>query len=218
MINKDLKKRILEISYKNKLSHLGSCLTAVDIINEIFKIKKKDEKFVLSSGHAGLALYCVLEKYSADATGLSNGLEAEAIFKHHGVHPDLCNRCGIDCSSGSLGHGLPIALGFALADPTKNVYCLISDGECSEGSIWEALTIKQKYHVDNLKVYVNYNGWGAYDSIPMWGLSYRLRAFDIPLSNIIMTNFNDFPFLKGQDAHYVVMGDEQYKQGTEILK
>ena len=63
IVNKELKKRILEISYKKKLSHLGSCLTAVDIIDEIFKIKKPDEKFVLSSGHAALALYVVLEKY-----------------------------------------------------------------------------------------------------------------------------------------------------------
>src|SRR2546427_251920 len=64
MTNKDLKKRIIEISYKNKLSHIGSCLTAVDIIDEIYAIKKPNEKFILSSGHAGLALYCVIEKYT----------------------------------------------------------------------------------------------------------------------------------------------------------
>ena len=84
MTNKDLKKRIFDISFRHKLSHLGSCLTAVDIIDEIYSIKKPDERFVLSSGHAGLALYVVLEKYNqGDATGLVQGLDAEKIFNHH---------------------------------------------------------------------------------------------------------------------------------------
>ncbi len=151
MKNADLKKRILEISYKNKLSHLGSCLTAVDIIKEIYDKKKENEPFVLSSGHAGLGLYCVLE-----ARG---GRNAEEIFSHHGVHPDRCNECGIDCSTGSLGQGLPIAVGMALADRSKNVYCLISDGEYSEGSIWESLRIKREQTLDNLIIYCNFNSW-----------------------------------------------------------
>jgi transketolase len=137
MNNKNLKKRILEISYKHNLSHLGSCLTAVDIIDEIYAIKKHNERFVLSSGHAGLALYVVIEKYTkGDDLGMVLGINAEDIFNHHGVHPDRCSQCGLDASTGSLGQGLPIAVGMALADRSKNVYCLISDGECSEGSVW----------------------------------------------------------------------------------
>ena len=204
--NKDLKRRIIEISYKKKLSHLGSCLTAVDIVDEIFKIKKQDERFVLSSGHAGLGLYTVIEKYL--------GIDAEKIFEHHGVHPDYCKECHIDCSSGSLGHGLPIAVGMALADRTKNVYCLISDGECSEGSIHEALRIKSEQKLDNLKVYLNYNKWGAYKEIPYYPLDLDIY-WQIKLKE---TNFDDFPFLKGQDAHYKVMNEEEYKQAMEILK
>src|SRR4051812_33407854 len=116
MKNKDLKKRIIEISYKHKLSHLGSCLTAVDIIDEIFQVKKPNEKFVLSSGHAGLALYVVLEKYEKkDFDGNLIPLDAEEIFEHHGTHPDRCKACHLDCSTGSLGQGLPIAVGMALA-------------------------------------------------------------------------------------------------------
>lgn len=170
--NKDLKRRIIEISYSRKLSHLGSCLTAVDIIDEIFKIKKPNEKFVLSSGHAGLALYCVLEKQQEDNCIACNDANqsipiyrtthscrrptAEEMFKHHGVHPDYCKECVIDCTSGSLGHGLPIAVGMALANRSKNVYCLISDGECSEGSIWEAFRIIQEYKLWNLKFSKSY--------------------------------------------------------------
>src|SRR3990167_9944167 len=155
--NKDLKRHITDISYRKGLSHLGSVLTAVDIIDEIFKIKKPDEKFVLSSGHAGLALYVVLEKYG--------GKNAEDIFDHHGVHPDRCSSCNIDCSAGSLGHGIGIAVGMALADRNKNVYCLISDGECAEGSVWEALRIYKEHSLSNLKIYVNINSYAAYQKI-----------------------------------------------------
>lgn len=205
MTNKDLKRRIIGISYKKKLSHLGSCLTAVDIIDEIFKGKKPDEKFILSSGHAGLALYVVLEKYE--------DLDAEKIFNHHGVHPDRCAKCHIHCSTGSLGQGLPIAVGMALADRKKNVYCLISDGECSEGSIWEALRIADHQALDNLKVYINYNGWGAYQAITINDLPAQYTNVWVKTANIIQ-----LPFLKGQDAHYKVMNEEEYKQACDLLK
>ncbi len=218
--NKDLKRRILEISYKHKLSHLGSCLTAVDIIDEIYQLKKPDEKFVLSSGHAGLALYCVIEKYLSfedrEYFHLDTGyhvLTAEKIFEHHGVHPDRCELCHLDCSTGSLGMGLPIAVGMALADRSKNVYCLISDGECSEGSIYEALRIAGEQELTNLKVYLNCNGWGAYR---------RINKIDLRFTSIVVnireTNTNDFPFLKDLQGHYKVMSEDEFKQGMEILK
>lgn len=209
--NKDLKKRIIEISYPRKLSHLGSCLTACDIIEEIYQIKKPDEKFILSSGHAGLALYCVIEKHL--------GIDAEKIFKHHGVHPDRCNQCHIDCSTGSLGQGLPIAVGMALARKDRDVYCLISDGSMMEGSNWEALRIMNDKKVTNLKIYININGWGAYQKIDGKILVDRLAyfSFNNPIE-IRVTKSNQFPFLKGQDAHYKIMNEEEYKQAMEILK
>ena len=164
-----LRKRILEISFKKKVSHLGSCLTAVNNIDEIFKTKKKGEKFVLSSGHAAVALYCVLEKYG--------GRNAEKIFDHHGVHPDRCKECGIDYSTGSLGQGLPAAVGMALADRTKNVYCLISDGECAEGSIFESLRVINELNITNLLIICNSNGLGAYNAIGQDYLRNRLNGF-----------------------------------------
>lgn len=204
ILNKDLKRRIIEISYKHNLSHLGSCLSAVDIIDEIYSIKKPHEHFILSSGHAGLALYCVLEKYL--------GLDAEKIFNHHGVHPDRCEECHIDCSSGSLGNGLSIGVGMAIADRTKNVYCLISDGECAEGSIYEALTIAEDNKLDNLRVYLNFNGWGAYR---------ETKARDInslPFHYLVQKSEFELPFLKGQSAHYYTMKEEDYKQALNILQ
>lgn len=207
MNNKDLKRRIIEISWKHKLSHLGSCLSAVDIINEIYSIKKPDEKFILSSGHAGLALYCVIEKYE--------GLDAEKIFEHHGVHPDRCADCHLYYSTGSLGQGLPAAVGIALADRKKNVWCLISDGECSEGSIWEALRIKEEQGLTNLIVYVNINGWGAYKEISRIGLQRRFTMFtgDPFFLEERLTYMNDYPeWLQRQQAHYLTLNEDQYKE------
>lgn len=205
--NKDLKSRIIEISYKHKLSHLSSCLTAVDIIEEIYNQKGVDEVFVLSQGHAALALYVVLEKHLSK--------NAESLFVKHGVHPNRDLDDGIYCSSGSLGHGFPIALGMALADRSKNVYCVISDGESSEGSIWEALQIKSKFHVDNLKVYANINGFSAYDEIDTDSLILRLMCFDSNI-NLRPSYEYELPFLKGINAHYLVMDEAQYKQALEL--
>lgn len=210
--NKDLKRRIIEISYKHKLSHIGSCLTAVDIIDEIYTTKKKDEKFILSAGHAGLALYVVLEKYL--------GKDVEKIFLHHGVHPDRCADCSLDCSSGSLGHGLGIAVGMALADRAKNVYCLISDGECSEGSIWESIRIANEQNLNNLNVYCNFNGWGAYKDINIEEL--REKFYGVygtnPDITFRETDMKDWPeWLKGQQAHYVVMNEQQYDKVMKLL-
>ena len=91
----DLKKRILEIAYKHKLSHLGSYLSAVGIVDEIYKTKGADDIFILSSGHAALALYVCLEKYE--------GADAEELFLKHGGHPHRDEFNGIYCSTGSLG-------------------------------------------------------------------------------------------------------------------
>lgn len=205
---KKIRLRILELSYNSNFSHIGSCLSAVDIIDEIYRIKKPDEKFILSSGHAGIALYVILEK---------NGLIKNDDIKTLNVHPDRNPRLGIDVSTGSLGQGLPIALGIAMSDKNKNVYCLISDGECAEGSIWEALRIKTDNKIRNLKVYANLNGYGAYGKIDSVKLIKRLKTF-CPDIVIKKTNVEQLPFLKGQDAHYYIMNNNDYKKAIDLLK
>ena len=137
-----LKKRILEIAYKHKLSHLGSYLSAVGIINEIYKSKQPEDIFILSSGHAALALYVVLEKYE--------GKNAEELFLKHGGHPHRDEANGIYCSTGSLGLGISVAVGRALVDKDSKVHVLIS-------------------------------------------------------------NVNQYPFLRGLNAHYHIMSEEDYK-------
>jgi len=194
-------RRIIDITYQEKLSHLSSCLSAWPIINEIYNEKKDDEVFILSNGHAGLALYCELEaRY---------GLDPIMLLHKHGIHPgkDLENK--LYCSTGSLGSGLPIAVGRALADRNKNVYCLISDGEAAEGSIWESLRFIYVSNLTNLKVYVNINGMTAYEYIDVDYLESRLKSF-LPSINIRKSIPKDFEFAKGLLTHYYVMKPEDY--------
>jgi transketolase len=198
-----VERRVIDISYKEKIGHLSSNLNAVNIIEEIYKNKKIDEPFILSSGHAALALYVVLEKYE--------GQDAESLFHKHGVHPHRDVGSGIYCSTGSLGMGLTVATGYALADRTRKVHCLISDGECGEGSIWEALRFIYEAKLDNLEVYVNVNGMIAYDFIDKEYIINRLRAF-LPRINIRETEPPKWPWAEGILTHYYVLKPEDYAQ------
>ncbi len=211
--NKKLKRLIAEISYKFKLGHIGSCLTAVDIIQEIYDSKKPDEKFVLSSGHAHLAHLVVMVNEGAFRDRETLVLEHfEALIKKYGIHCD--RQSGCDVSTGSLGHGIGIAVGMALADRSNNVYCLLSDGECAEGSVYEAINIIIDQRISNIRLYINDNGYGAYRKSNLSEIFY-----DKSFINIVETDMNDYPeWLRGQIAHYKVLDKKEYTELMEVLK
>lgn len=217
--NTDLKRQIIQISYDHKLSHLGSCLGAVDLINDIYDRKQEEDKVILSAGHCGLALYVVIEKHT--------GYSAERMLEDGGIHPDSLKQ-PVDCSSGSLGHGLGIAIGMALADPSRTIHVVSSDGEMAEGSMWEALEVITRYGISNIKLYVLINGTAAYHHVDVDWLQDRLLKYeeiaDIEKDVTGMKKINhtwifpwttevseEFPILKGMDAHYKVMSDEDYE-------
>jgi transketolase len=199
----ELKKRIAEIAFKHRLGHLGSYMSSVDIVDEIFSKMGKDDIFILSSGHCALALYVCLEKY--------HGINAEDMFVKHGGHPHRDEENKIYCSTGSLGLGITIALGRAVANPNRKVWVLISDGEAAEGSIWESLKTIKEDGINNIEVYVNINGLCAYKEVDVDYMSTRLTAF-LPSINLRYTTVEHYPFLKGLNAHYHVMSEENYKQ------
>ena len=201
MVN--LKKRIAEIAYKHKLGHLGSYFTSVSIVDEIFSKMDKDDIFILSSGHAALAMYVCLEKY--------HGIDAEKMFIKHGGHPHRDEQNKIYCSTGSLGLGLPIALGRAKANPNRKVWVLISDGEAAEGSIWESLKTIHEDNIQNIKVFVNINGVCAYKEVDEGYMTSRLKSF-LPEINLRYTTVEQYSFLKGLNAHYHVMSEENYNE------
>jgi len=159
---------ILKVSHKAKSSHVGSCFSIVEILtvlyNNVFKdyskknIKKYKNRFILSKGHACLALYCVLfeKKIFSKKTLFSHG-EDGATQMTHASH--LVK--GVDFSTGSLGHGLPVAVGIALSlkinKSNKRTYVLMSDGELDEGTTWESLLLAGHHQLENLFIIIDYN-------------------------------------------------------------
>jgi transketolase len=204
-----LKKRIISLSYRHGLSHIGSCLDAVDTIDGIYRVKKKNEPFILSNGHAGLALYVVLEKYE--------GKDAEKLLKKHGTHPNRDPKDGIWCSTGSLGQGLPIAVGMAMANRKRDVYVLTSDGEMNEGSCWEALRIAAEQRLENLRVTVIGNGYTALGKTDDDLLDLRMQFFYPSL--MVKTNLFAFPeWLQGLEGHYHIMSKKEYQEIIKEMK
>lgn len=229
---KKLRARIIEIIHKKHKSHIGSCLNSIDIIDAIYKIKKPSEKFILSNGHSAGALYVVLEKY-----GYLKNPDLDELT----IHPMRNKKIGIELSTGSLGQGLPIAVGMALANRGKNVYCMISDGESAEGSIWEALRIINELKILNLKIIVSVNGWGAYGKISYSALRNRFKGFGFTIDEIdghnpktiinklkrkdkrvtvifAKTMSDQLPFLHNLDAHYYTMTESDYQFAINYYK
>ena len=156
---KDIRINILKLTYKAKSSHIGSCLSIVEILAVLYNnILKKKDRFILSKGHAALALYCTLyqKKYISLKTLKSFGSNKSILMNHvsHKVN-------GVGFSTGSLGHGLPVAIGKALkfkVNKEKNkVYVLMSDGEINEGTTWEGLLFASHHKLDNLNIIIDYN-------------------------------------------------------------
>jgi transketolase len=206
-VKNELILRVLEISHKYKLSHISSCLTALGIIEKIYESKKHDEPFILSNGHAGIALYAIIEHWYFK--------NAEILYLKHGVHPNRDINDKIYASTGSLGHGIGIAVGMAIADRTKNVYVLISDGECAEGSVWEALRISGELRLENLRVFVNANGLSAYSLLDIDLLSTRLQMFYPTI--VVKTQLNQFPaYLNGIEGHYHILTDKEYEECKKV--
>jgi transketolase len=157
------RRRILDISQK-VTAHIApafSCLEMVDVIYH--DLMRPQDLFLMSKGHGALAQYVVLE-----SLGKLNLVEYCA--GSLGAHPD---RGGpIEASTGSLGHGLGLAVGMAYAEYLKGsdaqVFVVMSDGELQEGSTWEAVQMAANLKLDNLVLFVDLNDFGGLDRISTW--------------------------------------------------
>lgn len=157
-ISRDVRKQLLIISNSAKSSHLGSSLSIVDILVVLYKSILKKNIFILSKGHACLALYCVLQKFNyISRKVLQSYGKNKTILLSHVSH----KVPGVEFSTGSLGHGLPYAIGRALAEKinkkNKKIYVLISDGELNEGTTWESLLFASFHNLNNLIIIIDYN-------------------------------------------------------------
>ena len=181
-------KRILEISKKLNLNHIGSCTSVLPVLDEIYKQKKKKDKVVMSGAHAHLAHLVVKEKYE----GLK---DIEELIKKD-IH---CTReVGCDATGGSLAHS-GIAIGLALANRKRNVYLIMTDGSLGEGEEWEVLRIKRELKLDNLYVYVSANGYTAVSVVDIPYLIERLVAFCPDVQIRLNNNYKNI----GIEGHYL---------------
>lgn len=169
----ELRGSIIEVSGRAGVPHLGSCLSCVDILAALYwGILRHDpvnpssaerDRFLLSKGHAAPALFQVLAKrgYFPESL-LDNYGEDGSLFAEH---PPAHGIPGVEAATGSLGHGLPLAigmmLGMQLAGQPGRVFALLGDGECNEGSVWEAAMMASAQRLDRLTVIVDYNKWQA---------------------------------------------------------
>jgi transketolase len=186
--------RIIRTSYLSGTPHLGSCLSCVDLLvylywNELrinpLEPKAEDrDRFILSKGHAAPALFQVLaERGFFPVSDLENYGADGGIFGEHPPTPEHLG--GIEAATGSLGHGMPMGLGMALASRIKNqyfnVFAILGDGECNEGTIWEAAMLASAQKVENLKIAIDYNKWQATgrsnEILDLSPLSDKWRAF-----------------------------------------
>lgn len=159
------RRRILEMSQTVSALHIGGSFSCLEILDAIyFGLMKRSamsagaDTFLLSKGHGSLAQYVILEEL-----GVLTRADLDGYCKpggRIGTHPDY-GVPGIEAATGSLGHGLPLALGMALADktvgPARNVFVVMSDGELQEGSVWEALMLAPTLGLTRLLAFVDLN-------------------------------------------------------------
>jgi transketolase len=169
-----LRKRLVTTSANAKIPHLGSCLSCVELLVQLYwqelrvnPANPEDperDRFLLSKGHGAPILFQVLaERGFFPLESLADFGKAGSVFHEHPPKPGYIP--GIEAATGSLGHGLPMALGMALAariqkQPTR-CYALLSDGECNEGSIWEAAMLAAAQKVHTLTAIIDFNKWQA---------------------------------------------------------
>lgn len=171
--SKYLRHRIIETLDATRRGHVGAALSLVEILrvlyDDILRYDPKNPKWsqrdrcILSKGHGCLALYVVLQdKGYFPEEELWKFCEEDGIL---GGHPEI-KVPGVEASTGSLGHGLPIGVGMALnakfEKSDHRVFVIVGDGECNEGSIWEAALCAGKHKLDNLTVVVDYNKYQSY--------------------------------------------------------
>ncbi len=172
-MTKSLIRRTIGIDFTYKHNHLPGSLSALPIIDHIYSnmnvvgyredgtkiqdFKLNRDVFILSKGHAAAAWYAVLE---------TKGFRPDCSKPH----PEIDLVTGVTATTGSLGHGLPMAVGIALAKKLSNedgtVHVLLGDGECAEGTTWESILLAGAWKLDNLTIHVDGNGTGCLAEVP----------------------------------------------------
>jgi transketolase len=172
-----IRRHAVDMTSSGQSSHVGAVLSMTDVVavlyGEVLNVDPKDpgwsdrDRFILSKGHAGAGIYAALAERGFFSTEMlkqhyQNGSVLSGHVSHKGVP-------GVEFSTGSLGHGLGVGVGMAYAAKTDGkghrIFVLISDGECDEGSNWEAILFAAHHNLSNLRVVVDYNKLQSIKSI-----------------------------------------------------
>ncbi len=204
-----LRRTIIGMYEAAKRGHIGSAFSLVEILRVLYDdVLRYDpanpkwpgrDRFILSKGHGCLALYAMLaDKGFFPEAELSRFCRSDGIL---GGHPEYPRIPGVEASTGSLGHGLPIGIGFAVhaqrAGAAHRVFVVVSDGESNEGSLWEALLSARKHRLNNLTVLVDYNKMQSYGTttevLDLEPFADKWRAFGFAVEEV---DGHDVPALR----------------------
>lgn len=215
-----IRKEVIKISYNSKAHHIGSELSCLEILVSLYfdvmninpkkKIDARDN-FILSKGHAALALYVVLAEigfYSynyLEKNFLTNGGKL-------GGHPDRNEKLGIDFCSGSLGHGLSIAAGMALSDKInkskKNIFVLLGDGELNEGMIWESVLFCSHHKLNNL--------YAVIDSNNLQGFGFNTDVLNLdPIDEKFISFGWNVQIVNGHNLKEIILAFKKFKKNNK---
>jgi len=206
-IVKEARKLILEASYTAGACHIGSALSCVETLVDIYWNRTNPgDTIVFSKGSGVAALYSIL--------AIKGLFPCEDVPYYLENYPLPSKEVpGVTVSVGSLGHGLPIAVGIALADRSKDVYCLISDGEINEGTTWESILFARHHRLRNLHVIVDRNWFQACgpteEIIQISDVFWRLQGI-FPIEVVYTPKGKGIDFMEGNnDWHYKNLTKEE---------
>lgn len=211
----EIKKLILESSFEAKACHLGSALSCVDILVDLFYNILKDEDVFIFAKASGVATYYAI---LADKGYFPTEKLAEYLKNYPLVSKEVP---GVIWSGGSCGHGLSVACGLALADRARKVYVLLSDGECQEGATFEAALFARQHKLNNLYVLIDNNSFqacGAIKDILDLETAFKFLKKTLPNCKIIKTiKGGDIDFLQGTKGHYLNLNQESLNQALKQI-
>lgn len=236
---KNIRKSILEMIVSARASHIASSYSITEILVylywEILRINPKNpldpkrDRFILSKGWGVSALYAILASKGFFQKELleqycKNGSKMIGIATRNGIP-------GIEATTGSMGHGLPLGVGMAMAAKMQKrnsrIFVLISDGECDEGSTWEAVLQASHHKLDNLVVIIDYNKWQSFgrvkDILDLEPLAQKWESFNWAVRKIDGHNFDDLrkalskiPFSKNKPS--LIIANTIKGKGVSILE
>lgn len=200
----------MDIGLKTRAGHIASAMSVVDLLCTLYN-NYPNSIIILSKGHGGLAQYVILNEL-----GILPNKILETYAKDGGLseHATLDIKHGIYASTGALGHGLAIGIGYAMAQPDRQVFVILGDGELDEGSTLEALRIIEKKDLKNIFPFVDNNGWQGFSKFQPFNPFAKM--FIRPIYSVKGHGWGKYE--DTLDSHYQIVTQEIYDEWTKNIE